>query len=109
MSALSSQKCEECTKQTYKLTYEEAVELTKQVPMWKQVVGNFIAREYKFKNFVDAQIFVNIVGLIAERENHHPGIKYGWGYAEIMFTTHAIRGLSLNDFRMAAKLDEIYP
>jgi 4a-hydroxytetrahydrobiopterin dehydratase len=52
-------------------------------------------------------MFVNEVGKISEKEGHHPDITFGWGYAEIKITTHAIKGLSKNDFILAAKIDQI--
>ena len=51
--------------------------------------------------------FVNKVGKISEEEGHHPDIIFGWGYAKINITTHAIEGLSENDFILAAKIDQI--
>ena len=60
-----------------------------------------------FKNFEDSQKFINKVGEISEKENHHPDISFGWGYATILITTHAIEGLSENDFILAAKIDQI--
>ena len=50
---------------------------------------------------------MNEVGKISEDEGHHPDILFGWGYAEIKITTHAIKGLSENDFILAAKIDKI--
>ena len=51
--------------------------------------------------------FINKVGQISENEGHHPDISFGWGYAEIKITTHAIEGLSENDFILAAKIDQL--
>ena len=62
---------------------------------------------FKFKNFIESQNFNNEVGKIAEQEGHHPDINYGWGYSKIIITTHAIAGLSENDFILAAKIDKI--
>ena len=62
----------------------------------------------KFENFVMSQNFINKVGEISENENHHPDISFGWGYATIIITTHAIEGLSENDFILAAKIDQIF-
>ena len=56
---------------------------------------------------MDSQKFVNDVGRISENEGHHPDIIFGWGYAKIKITTHAIKGLSENDFILAAKIDKI--
>ena len=67
----------------------------------------FLEKKFSFKNFLDSQKFVNKVGQISEEEGHHPEILFGWGYAKIKITTHAIHGLSENDFILAAKIDKI--
>ena len=64
-------------------------------------------KKFTFKNFLESQKFVNEVGKISEEEGHHPDITFGWGYAKIDITTHAIKGLSENDFILAAKIDKI--
>ena len=68
----------------------------------------FLEKEFKFKNFIDSQKFVNEVGKISENEGHHPDILFGWGYTKIRITTHEIEGLSENDFILAAKIDKIF-
>ena len=68
----------------------------------------FLEKNFIFKNFVNSQNFINKVGEISENENHHPDISFGWGYAKIVITTHAIEGLSENDFILAAKIDQIF-
>ena len=67
----------------------------------------FLYKKYEFKNFLESQTFINKVGEISENEGHHPDISFGWGYAEIKITTHAIEGLSENDFILAAKIDQL--
>jgi 4a-hydroxytetrahydrobiopterin dehydratase len=61
-----------------------------------------------FKDFTESQNFTTKVGQISENENHHPDISFGWGYAKILITTHAIKGLSENDFILATKIDQIF-
>ena len=68
----------------------------------------FLEKKFKFENFVKSQNFVNKVGEISEEEGHHPDISFGWGYVVIIITTHAIEGLSENDFILAAKIDQIF-
>ena len=63
-------------------------------------------KNFKFKNFEESQKFVNKVGNIAEEENHHPDIVFGWGYCKIKIFTHAIKGLAESDFILAAKIDK---
>ena len=67
----------------------------------------FLEKKFTFKNFVESQKFVNEVGRISEEEGHHPEILFGWGYAKINISTHAIEGLSENDFILASKIDKI--
>ena len=66
-----------------------------------------IFKKFKFSNFKKAISFANEVGEIAETEGHHPDISIGWGYCLVMVHTHAINGLSINDFILAAKIDNI--
>ena len=66
-----------------------------------------ISKGFTFKNFAEALVFVTKVGSLAESESHHPDITFGWGYAEITSFTHAIDGLSENDFILAAKIDTL--
>ena len=63
-------------------------------------------KKFIFKNFLESLDFVNKVGKIAENEGHHPDFSFGWGYVKINISTHAIEGLSENDFILAAKIDE---
>ena len=67
----------------------------------------YLIKNFKFKNFQESQNFVNKVGNIAEEENHHPDINFGWGYCKVKIFTHAIKGLAESDFILAAKIDKI--
>ena len=67
----------------------------------------FLEKNFKFSNFVESQKFVNDVGVISEKEKHHPDILFGWGYAKIQIFTHKIKGLVESDFILAAKIDKI--
>jgi len=66
-----------------------------------------LSKQFKFKNFLEAMEFANKITPIAESEGHHPDLSIGWGRVEIELTTHAIGGLSENDFILAAKIDKI--
>lgn len=69
--------------------------------------GKAIEAQWNFKNFKQALEFVQRVAAVAEAENHHPDICFGWGYVRIALSTHAIDGLHQNDFIVAAKIDEL--
>ena len=64
-------------------------------------------KKFSFENFKKSQEFVNKIGEIAESENHHPDISFGWGYCEVKIFTHAIKGLAESDFILAAKIDNL--
>ncbi|GIT13487.1 MAG: hypothetical protein CM1200mP35_03070 [Chloroflexota bacterium] len=65
-------------------------------------------RVFKFKNFVDALAFTNVIGDLAEEQGHHPKLITEWGRVQVTWWTHKIRNLHRNDFVMAAKTDQIY-
>ncbi|WP_380058572.1 4a-hydroxytetrahydrobiopterin dehydratase [Falsihalocynthiibacter sp. SS001] len=69
--------------------------------------GNSLRRKYSFKGYAKPVYIANAAAFLADQQGHHPDVRFGWGYCEIEFTTHAIGGLSENDFICAAKLDQI--
>ncbi len=104
---LTEQKCVACEGNVIPFVKEEAEILLRQIPGWSvSSDAKSINREYKFKDFKEALVFVNKVGEIAESEGHHPDIELGWGRVNITLSTHAINGLSNNDFILATKIDE---
>jgi len=89
-------------------TKEEAEKLIRRVVGWKlSGDGKHISKEFKFENFLEAMGFANKITAIAEEEGHHPDLSIGWGRVGVELTTHAIKGLSENDFILAAKIDKI--
>lgn len=85
-----------------------AKELLRQAPEWELAEsGKKIRREFTFKDFVAAMKFINRVAKIAEKEGHHPDIAVFYNRVELVLWTHAIKGLSLNDFILAAKINAI--
>lgn len=106
--ALSDQKCVPCEGGVMPLTIQQAEAHMKELNGWELApAAKEIEKKFTFKNFAEALAFANKVGAIAEAENHHPEIEIGWGKVEIELTTHAIGGLSENDFILAAKIDKI--
>lgn len=105
---LVQKKCVACEGDMPPLTKDEADILIKQTPSWHvSADGKWLSKELKFKDFKEALAFVDKVGAIAEEEGHHPDIELGWGRVNVSLTTHAIGGLSENDFILAAKIDTI--
>ena len=107
MATLAQKKCVACEGLETPFNEVEAKALMNQVPGW-QLAGDSkaISRTFKFKDFAEALSFTNRVGEIAESEGHHPEISLGWGRVSVDLTTHAIKGLSENDFILAAKVNE---
>ena len=111
MNDLINKKCIPCEGSFPPLDLSEIHKYQKKVDGWEVKPNEkkiyFLEKKFKFKNFLDSQKFVNEVGKISENESHHPDILFGWGYTKIRITTHAIEGLSENDFILAAKIDKI--
>ncbi len=112
MSDLLDKKCTPCDGGILPFDISEIHKYQKKVDGWnvKKNQKNiyFLEKNFKFKNYIKSQNFINRVGEISEIENHHPDISFGWGYAKIFITTHAIEGLSKNDFILAAKIDQMF-
>jgi 4a-hydroxytetrahydrobiopterin dehydratase len=111
MTDLTKKKCVPCEGGLIPFDVSEIHKYQKKVDGWDVIKNEnnifFLFKKFNFKNFLDSQNFINNVGKISEDEGHHPDISFGWGYAEIKITTHAIEGLSENDFILAAKIDRL--
>jgi len=111
MSDLSKKKCIACDGKTSPFDISEIHKYLKKVDGWAvksdENKSFYLIKNFKFKNFEQSLIFVNLVSNIAELENHHPDIFFGWGYCNIKIFTHAIKGLAESDFILAAKIDKI--
>ena len=108
---LTKKKCVPCEGGVIPFDISEIHKYQKKVDGWDILKSEknifFLFKKFNFKNFLESQKFVNLISIISENEGHHPDITFGWGYAEIKITTHAIEGLSENDFILAAKIDQI--
>ena len=103
--ALTSKHCVPCEGGVPALTADEIAPLLTQLDGWSVHGVKKLTRTYTFPDFVQALAFVNRAGAIAEEEGHHPDLFLTWGKVGVELTTHAIGGLSENDFILAAKLD----
>jgi 4a-hydroxytetrahydrobiopterin dehydratase len=106
---LAAKKCVPCEGGVPALTLEKAQGLMREIhgdwklaPDWKS-----LKRSLKFKDFYRTMSFVNALAHVANVEDHHPDLEIGYGYCRITYSTHAIGGLSQNDFICAAKIDRI--
>jgi 4a-hydroxytetrahydrobiopterin dehydratase len=104
---LARERCEACTGATPRIGAFEARELSAQLDAGWRIGENAIEREFTSKTFNAAFGLATRVALLAESQGHHPEMQVGWGRLLVRFTTHAIKGLSRNDFVMAARVDRI--
>ena len=108
MNALTQKTCEACKVGAPLATKEEREEYMPLIPEWEILYDDKIeklTRAFMFKDFADALAFTNKVGELAESENHHPDIITRYGNVTVIWYTHKIKGLHVNDFIMAAKTD----
>ena len=106
-SSLARKKCRPCEGGLKPLSLEQACRLLEQVPQWEIVGGGAIKRKFTFKDFRTAQAWLNKVADQAEQQNHHPDITWNYNRITVELSTHAIDGLSENDFILAARIDRL--
>nr|WP_295708815.1 4a-hydroxytetrahydrobiopterin dehydratase [uncultured Halomonas sp.] len=110
MTMLADSICEPCRKDAQPLSKADAQEQLKSLPQWQILDHDGImkvSRRFKFRDFASALAFTQAVGDIAEQAGHHPVIVTEWGSVTVTWWTHAINGLHLNDFILAARTDEV--
>ena len=101
-------KCVPCEGGIEPLGRTEVANYIQHIPRWEVIDEKKIERGYALRDFAQALRFINEIGRIAEEEGHHPDIYiYDWNKVRLTLWTHAIGGLSLNDFIMAGKIDRI--
>ena len=107
--ALVKKTCTPCRGGISPLTREQAELFHAEAADWQlQEEAHRIERSFRFRNFREALTFVQEIGELAEAENHHPNISFGWGNASVSLQTKKIKGLHENDFIMATKIDRIF-
>ena len=108
MTELTQKTCKVCEGGVAPLDRHQVTELLAQVPGWSaNDAATEISRSYQFKNYYETLAFVNALAWIAHREDHHPDIEVGYNRCRVRYSTHAIQGLSENDFICAAKLNAL--
>ena len=108
MASLITKKCEPCEAGTPPLQEERILELQKEVPTWEVKEDKRLEKTFKFKTFLEGIYFVNRIANLAEEQGHHPDMHIRYRKITFELTTHAIKGLSENDFIMASKIDWMY-
>jgi 4a-hydroxytetrahydrobiopterin dehydratase len=108
MEELSTRKCKPCEGGTPKLARSEAESLLRQIDGWSMNdTTTEINRTFKFKNYYETISFVNAIAWIANREDHHPDLEVSYNRCVVRYSTHAVKGLTENDFICAAKINSL--
>ncbi len=111
MRKLSELKCVACHRDATPVNSQQVKGWLVELPGWSVLEDDGVpqlVRDYSFRNFADALNFTNLVGEIAENEDHHPRLVTEWGRVRLSWWTHKIGGLHQNDFIMAAKCEQLY-
>lgn len=105
-SDLKHMKCQACEGGVDPLSLDDAGVFLRQTPGWEIDAGKMeINRTYTFSNFYETMAFVNALAWVAHLEDHHPDFEVGYKTCRVRYSTHAIKGLSVNDFICAAKVN----
>ena len=104
---LGSRKCKPCEGRVSPLDEVIAREYLRSLDGW-ELAGAAIERTFRFRNFHETMAFVNAVAWVSHREDHHPDLAVGYAECRLRYLTHAIGGLSENDFICAAKVDRLF-
>jgi 4a-hydroxytetrahydrobiopterin dehydratase len=106
MPRLEEKNCVPCRGGVPPLSPEQVAPLAREVEDWEVINNHHLHRLFKLPDFQTALDFVNRIGDIAEREDHHPDIELKWGEVGVTIWTHKVDGLTENDFILAAKIDK---
>ena len=104
---LVKKKCKPCAAGQPPMPEPEIARMLSQLPGWKYCAG-VITKTYSFPNYLQTMAFVNATAWISHREDHHPDLSIGYNMCRVDYCTHAISGISENDFICAAKLEALF-
>ena len=108
MTQLRKKSCQPCEGGVAPMNLALARELMAQIPKWTLEDSEpALFRTFRFRNFYETMAFVNAIAYVANREDHHPDMRIGYKECVVRYQTHAIGGLSENDFICAAKIDAL--
>ena len=106
MNTLATRSCKPCEGGVAPLEQQEIDRLLKDLSGWEQQ-GKELVKTYQFKNYYETMAFVNATAWVSHREDHHPDLEVGYRQCRVRYSTHAIGGLSENDFICAARIDAL--
>jgi 4a-hydroxytetrahydrobiopterin dehydratase len=105
---LATQHCQPRKGEQHALNRAQTAELMQQLPGWQlQNQGTAIVKDFTFADFHHTLGFINAVGFMANQEDHHPDLEAGYGHCQVLWSTHDVGGLSLNDFICAARVEAL--
>ncbi|WP_426688738.1 4a-hydroxytetrahydrobiopterin dehydratase [Rhodanobacter ginsengiterrae] len=105
---LSTKHCQARKGKEHALDAADIAELLQRLPGWKLANdGKAIVKDFRFPDFHHTLGFINAVGFMANHEDHHPDLEAGYGHCQVLWSTHDVGGLSLNDFICAARLEAL--
>jgi 4a-hydroxytetrahydrobiopterin dehydratase len=108
MSALTEKSCKPCEGGVSPLNVDESRTMLAQLKGWAlSDDSKSIQQDFRFKNYYQTMAFVNAVAWVAHQDDHHPDMEVGYNHCAVTYSTHAIGGLSENDFICAAKIDTL--
>lgn len=108
MADLKEQRCKPCEGGVAPLDRRAAENYLRQIPGWAlNPDGTEISRSFSFKNYYETMAFANAVAWVAHREDHHPDMELSYKRCFVRYSTHAVKGLSTNDFICAAKVNDV--
>jgi 4a-hydroxytetrahydrobiopterin dehydratase len=109
--SLDQKTCIPCQSGAPELSSQKEEQLLKEISGWNlnREGVHLLEKSFKFRDFDETMLFVNAVASIARQENHHPDMHVSYNIVRIELSTHKIKGLSDNDFILAAKIDKVYP
>jgi 4a-hydroxytetrahydrobiopterin dehydratase len=105
-SALTQKRCKPCEGGMPALDEQQVRQLLQSLSGWERRNGE-IRKLYRFRNYHETIAFVNAIAWMAHREDHHPDLEVGYNTCTVRYSTHAINGLSENDFICAAKVEQL--
>ncbi len=104
---LTQKHCKPCEGGVPPLGADDIARLLGELSGWEYGDGE-IRKTYQFKNYYETMAFVNATAWVSHREDHHPDLEVGYNKCQVRYSTHAIHGLSENDFICAAKIDALF-